>query len=229
MEKQRKCIDIYGEPLKIGDEVIPVLEEALIIGESGIISKIEYSEEYNNHYITITDKQDNVLLEGVDARCYTTKERFNERENEDFIYSINFYNKRLMLQTSLPLTNRTNIEYEIPEDTTFATIEARHTLEEKNSYIGNTIYSLIVNNKVEVCHDKDDNYYYLINKESYDYHSISENYRIFKDEEEFKKFIKEIIKYFNNANLTQINTKEEFAKNEKAKVFEKSLIDKLDN
>ena len=87
MDKQRKCIDIYGEPLKIGDEVIPVLEEALIIGESGIISKIEYSEEYNNHYITITDKQDNVLLEGVDARCYTTKERFNERENEDFIIS----------------------------------------------------------------------------------------------------------------------------------------------
>ena len=40
MEKQTKCIDIYGEPLKIGDEVIPVLEEALIIGISGTISKI---------------------------------------------------------------------------------------------------------------------------------------------------------------------------------------------
>ena len=221
MNKQRKCIDIYGEPLKIGDEVIPVMDEALIIGASGTISRIEYSEN------TIIDKQGKVLLEGVDARCYTTKERFNERENEDFIYSINFYNKRLMLQTSLPLTNRTNIEYEIPEDTTFATIEARHTLEEKNSYIGSTVYSLIVNNKVEVCHDKDDNYYYLINKESYDYHSISENYRIFKNEEEFKKFIKEIIKYFNNADLTQINTKEEFAKNEKAKVFEKKLINRL--
>ena len=37
----------------------------------------------------------------------------------------------------------------------------------------------------------------------------------------------EIIKYFNNANLTQINTKEEFAKNEKAKVFEKKLINRL--
>ena len=89
MYKQKYCIDIYGEPLKIGDEVIPVLEEALIIEISGTISKIEYSEKYNNHYITITDKQGNVLLECVDARCYTTKERFNERENEDFIYSIN--------------------------------------------------------------------------------------------------------------------------------------------
>ena len=27
MDKQKRCIDIYGEPLKIGDEVIPVLEE----------------------------------------------------------------------------------------------------------------------------------------------------------------------------------------------------------
>lgn len=44
MDKQKQCMDIYGEPLKIGDEVIPVMDEALIIGESGIISKIEYSK-----------------------------------------------------------------------------------------------------------------------------------------------------------------------------------------
>lgn len=228
MVKQKHCIDIYGEPLKIGDEVIPVLEEALIIGISGTISKIEYSEKYNNHYITITDKQGNVLLEDVDARCYTTKERFNERENEDFIYSINFYNKRLMLQTSLPLSNITSVDYEIPEDTTFAAIEARHTFE-KDAYSIDDVYSLIIDNKVKVCHDKEDDYYYLMNEETYDYHDISSNYRIFKNEEEFKVFIKEIIKYFNNTDLTHINTEKIFDENEKAKVFEKSLINRLSN
>ncbi|HIR58804.1 MAG TPA: hypothetical protein IAB38_02025 [Candidatus Onthousia excrementipullorum] len=228
MDKQKRCIDIYGEPLKIGDEVIPVLEEALIIGISGTISKIEYSEKYNNHYITITDKQGNVLLESVDARCYTTKERFNERENEDFIYSINFYNKRLMLQTSLPLSNITSVDYEIPEDTTFATINARHTFE-NDAYSIDDVYSLIIDNKVKVCHDKEDDYYYLMNEETYDYHDISSNYRIFKNEEEFKVFVKEIIKYFNNTDLTHINTQEIFDENEKAKVFEKSLINRLSN
>lgn len=228
MDKQKQCIDIYGEPLKIGDEVIPVLEEALIIGESGIISKIEYSEEYNNHYITITDKQGKVLLESVDARCYTTEERFNERENGDFIYSINFYNSNCMLKTFIPLTNRTSTDYKIPEDTYFASIIARHTIE-KDTYSSSNIYFLIIDNKVKVCHDKEDNYYYLSNKETCSYYQINENYKIFKNEEEFKKYIKEIIKYFNNADLTHINTEEIFDENEKAKVFEKSLINKLSN
>lgn len=81
MAKKKRCVDLYGERLKVGDEVIPVMDEALIIGISGIISKIKYSERYNNYYITITDKEGKILLDGVDARCYTTEERFDEREN----------------------------------------------------------------------------------------------------------------------------------------------------
>ena len=42
-------------------------------------------------------------------------------------------------------------------------------------------------------------------------------------------FIKEIIKYFNNTDLTHINTEKIFDENEKAKVFEKSLINRLSN
>ena len=68
-----------------------------------------------------------------------------------------------------------------------------------------------------------------MNEETYDYHDISSNYRIFKNEEEFKVFVKEIIKYFNNTDLTHINTQEIFDENEKAKVFEKSLINRLSN
>lgn len=85
MLKQNQCIDFCGEKLKVGDEVIPMLGETLIIGIDGIISKIEYSERYNNHYITITDKKGNILLENVDARCYTTQARYDERVNQEYV------------------------------------------------------------------------------------------------------------------------------------------------
>ena len=133
-----------------------------------------------------------------------------------------------MLQTSLPLSNITSVDYKIPEDTTFATINARHTFK-KDAYSIDDVYSLIIDNKVKVCHDKEADYYYLMNEETYDYHDISSNYRIFKNEEEFKAFIKEIIKYFNSTDLTHINTEEIFDENEKAKVFKKRLINRLSN
>ena len=80
MSNQQQCIDFYGERLKVGDKVIPMFEEALFIGIGGVISKIEYNEKYDNHYITITDNDGKVLLDGVDARCYTTQARYDERD-----------------------------------------------------------------------------------------------------------------------------------------------------
>lgn len=232
MSKQKQCIDFYGEKLKVGDEVISILEEALSIG--GIISKIEYNEKYNNHYITITDKEGNILREGVDTRCYTTQARYDERKKQEYVYSLTFYNQRFLSITTIPLTNRTDLEYEIPDETCFVTIDARH-LQKKGyqltenswsypSYDFSSIYYFIVDGKAKLCHDKDDDLYYLLNFETYDWHSIGNNYRFFNNNEELKKYVKGIIGYFNDADLTYVHNNVEFDKNENGKDFEKNLI-----
>lgn len=235
MEKKSQCVDIYGERLKVGDEVIPVMEEPLIIGISGIISKIEYSERYNNYYITITDKKGKTLLDGVNARYYTTQERFDERENQEYVYSLTFYDSKFWPQTSIPLTNKTNLNYEIPEGTCLITLDAEHLKKRGkqltqnswscDSYISSYIYYFIVDGKAKLCHDEIDDYYYLLNPQTNNYREIGENHRIIKGNKEMKKFIKGIIEYFNNADLTYVNNDEEFEKNEKGKEFEKKLIE----
>lgn len=223
MSRQKQCIDFYGERLKVGDVVIPIQEEALIIGIGGVISKIEYSEIDDNHYITITDKNGNILLEGVDAICYTTQARYNERENQKYVYSLTFYNKRLWPMTTVPLTNKTDSEYEIPDGTCFVVLGAEH-LQKKDSYIFHKIYYFIVDGEAKVCHRKEDDMYYLLNPETYDCLPISNNNKIFKNAEELKNYVKGIIEYFNSANLTYVNNNEEFDKNENGKEFEKNLI-----
>lgn len=229
MEKKIQCVDIYGERLRVGDEVIPVLDEAAIIGIGGVISEIEYCDKYDNYYITITDKEGKILLKGVDARCYTTQERFDERENQKYVYSLTFYDSKFRIQTWLPLTNRTNQNYEIPGETCLITLNVQHLKEKgKNRRSGNLyscfdIYYFIVDGKVEI--KESDNFYYLLNLKTNDYHAISRDYRIFKGSKEMKKFIKGIIEYFNNADLTHVNNDEEFEKNEKGKEFERKLIE----
>lgn len=113
MTNQQQCIDFYGERLKVGDKVIPMFEEALFIGIGGVISKIEYNEKYDNHYITITDNDGKVLLDGVDARCYTTQARYDEREKQEYVYSLVFFDNKLIPKTTLPLTNKTDVDYEL--------------------------------------------------------------------------------------------------------------------
>lgn len=236
MSKQKQCIDFYGERLKVGDEVIPILDEALIIGIGGAISKIEYSERYNNHYITITNKDGKVLLEGVDARCYTTQERYNERENQEYVYSLTFYNEKFWPMTTIPLTNRTDSNYEIPDGTCFVSLGTEHLRKKgkqltENSWSGpsytlSSIYYFIVDGNVKL-YNKEDDFYYLLNFETHDWYPISNNYRIFENNEELKKYVKGIIEYFNSADLTYVNNDEEFDKNEKGKEFEKNLIHKL--
>lgn len=230
MSKQRQCIDFYGEKLKVGDEVIPILEEALIIGIGDVISKIEYNEKYNNHYITITDKDGNVLLEGVDAKCYSTQARYNERENQEYVYSLTFFDKSFLPMTTIPLTNRTDSDYDIPDGTYFVVLEARHLQEKEkssSSYTSYSIYHFIIDDKVKLYHEKTDNFYYLLNSETYGWHPINCYYKIFKSCEELKKYVKGIIEYFNSADLTYVNNDEEFDKNENGKEFEKKLIHHL--
>lgn len=232
MSKEKQCIDFYGEKLKIGDEVIPILEEALIIGINGFISKIEYSEKYNNHYITITDKDGNVLLENVDARCYTTQARFDEREDFEYVYDLTFYNKSFWPLTAIPLTNRTDSDYEIPDGTYFVILGANHLEEEKENsslYTSYSIYHFIIDGKCKLYHEETENFYYLVNSETNASHMMDSNYRIFKNDEELKKYVKSIIEYFNNADLTHVNNNKEFDKNDDGKEFEKKLINHLKN
>lgn len=226
MSKQNNCIDFYGEKLTIGDEVIPILEEALIIGIEGVISKIKYNAEYDNYYITITDKEGNVLLENVDARSYTTKERFNERETQKYVYMLTFYDAELEQLTTIPLTNKTDPNYEIPDETCFAILEAKH-LETKDKYKNSSLYHFIVDGYFELCIAKKEGILFLSTLEGHIMHPINVHHRNFKNEDELKKYIKGIIEYFNNADLTHVNNDEVFAKNEKGKEFEKLLIHHL--
>lgn len=233
MQKQKYCIDFYGEKLNIGDEVVPILEEALILNIGGFISKIKYSERYNNHYITITDEKGNILLEGVDARCYTTQERIDEREEEN-IYNLVFHDERLYYISNIPLTNKTNINFDIPENTSYITLEAKHYGKEKQldcgssiSYINMMLYYFIIAKDMKVCHEKEERAYYLENSNNGCYQRILKKYKIFKDQEKLKEYIKCIIEYFNNADLTHINNCEEFRHNEIKKEFEKTLTMKL--
>lgn len=239
MSNQKKCIDFYGERLGIGDEVIPILEEALIIGIGGTISKIEYSEKYNDYYITINDKDGNVLLKNVDARCYTTQSRFDERENQEYVYSLTFYNNMFRYMTTLPLTNRTDLNYVIPDEACFVTLDAQH-LETKGKKLNDnscicplynlsSIYYFIIDGKVKLCCEEENDLYYLLNSKTHDCYQINKNYKIFKNGVELKAYIKSIIAYFNSADLTYVNNDEIFNKNKNGKKFEKNLIKKLEH
>jgi len=188
---------------------------------------IIYSEKYNNHYITITDKFGKVLLKGVDSKCYTTQARFDERENQKYVYNLTFYNNKLSPITSFPLTNKTDSSYEIPDDTYFACLSARH-LNKKGKYSSSynivDIYCFFIDGKCTLHYDKANNDYYLSSPEAYFYPPIYSNYRMLKSEDELQKWVTNIIKYFNHIDLTYANNEEEFEKNDEGKAFEKQLI-----
>lgn len=234
MPNQKQCIDFYGERLKVGDEVIPVLEEALIIGIGGVISKIEYSERYDNHYITITDKEGKVLLKNVDARCYTTQARYDEREIQKYVYSLTFHSDKLYPIASLPLTNRTDVDYEIPENTCLVLLSAQHLIkkgEGYKSYFSKTIYNYFFEENIKLYCDKENkdyDFYYVMNDNG-NWYPIYGGYKIAQSEEELKKYVKDIIEYFKSSDLSHVNNDVLYDQSSEAKAFEKQLINKLNH
>ena len=107
MPNKDYCLDIFGERMRIGDEIIPICDEAALLGIGGIISNIEYDEKYKRYYITITDKNGKVLLRGVDSSYYSTEETLNEMEDQKNIYNLRFYNNRFYPIRTKPLTSKT--------------------------------------------------------------------------------------------------------------------------
>lgn len=233
MQTKNRCLDFYGEKLKIGDEVVPINVENNFT--NGYIFEIIYNKRKDTYYITIIDKDGNILEKKALASKYTTKKRFIEREKEGYIYSLIFYNDCFWPESVLPLTNSTDYDYEIADDISFVTLRADHLIEKdkvsnNNSlvhtgYVLSTIYYFIFNSKIELFHEEKNDFYYLYNSTTW--FPISDNYRLFNDRECFEKYIKEIIKYFNKADLSEINNNCEFDKNEVAKNFEKKLIYKI--
>lgn len=234
MSKQKQCVDFYGERLKVGDVVIPIIEEALLIGIGGNISKIEYSESYDNYYITITDKEGNVLLDNVDARLYTTQARYDERENQKYVYSLTFYGNELYPIAFLPLTNKTDRDYEIPENTCLISLDAEHLTEKGEdyaSYLSKTIHNYFFEGDIKLyCEKKNKDYkydfYYVMNNKGKRL-QINGSFKIVQNKEELKKYVKALIEYFKSSDLSYVNNEILFDENKKAKEFEEKLIYKL--
>ncbi len=225
MPNEGNCVDFYGERLNVGDEVIPVLDEAAMIGIGGIISEIHYGK---NCYITITDKNGKVLLNGVDARCYTTQERFDEREKSDYVYSLTFYSNKCWPLNSLPLTNKTNPNYEFSEGTTFIALNAKHINSKSegcSSYTSGDIYFFALKDKVTFGYEKKNDEHYLHVLETGEYLEwITSNHKHFATDEELKNYIRILIQYFNNADLTRVNNNDTYPENPEGQKFEKTLL-----
>lgn len=212
MEKEKVCLDCYREKLKLGQNVIPVCSEALIVGISGIISNMEYLEQYNTWVIDISDEEGNVLQKGVNASYYTTPERFSERENENCIYSLCFYNEHGNYRSRLPLTKSTNLDYEFPKDISYITLEEQTKVSiEKNCnlFFSLTIGLFVLNEKVDVYFDKKNQTYYIkiknIKEQTLPSFDLECSIKKFDSFDNMTEYMRSIIAYFNNLENNSTN------------------------
>lgn len=223
----KKCKDYYGQELKIGDRVIPIISEALVVGIKGIITNIEYHN--GSSYITISDEKQNVIIKNVNSEYYSTFERYNTH-NQKAVYDILFCNKRIGIIDYLPLTNKTDENYKLPDTTKMVIIKARHLVKKlfgEESYSETKIYVLYVDNEFCTYFDKKENkkYLYMVDIESYGL--SAENFKAVKDVNELKKITKSIITYFKNSDLTNVNNDKEIGSNLEGMIFERKLVNKI--
>lgn len=225
--------DLYGERLNVGDEVIPVMSEALIMRIEGVISKIRCDE--GQHFLVLSDKEGNLLYDGhcFDSGYFTTQERFDDRERNDNVYSLYFYSNKCSLLTTLPLTNRTDPNYGFPEGTTFVELKSYHMIEVgdvSKSFVSSTEYFFATNAKVKFCYNEEFNSHYLISLETKECKNyITKNNKSFKTDEDLELYIRSIIVFFNNADLKNVNNNVIYSKNLEGKRFEKELLKKIKN
>ena len=214
MSTKKTCTDIYGEKLAVGDYVIPIMEEALILGIEGYITDIIYNDYFKNYYITISDEHGNILIKNIDAECYTTKKRLNERENNTNIYSLTFYDKDFYPITNIPLSNQTNKDFLFPKGTSLISLDAEFLLEQHSGWTSRLDEKL---------------FYFLTkeNKRKFELYFQQEG-KYFNNEEELAKYIQKLIEFFNNSDLTNIQTTILFKENKEAQEFDKTLRKKIE-
>lgn len=146
----------------------------------------------------------------------------NEGNSMD-IYSLTFYDNHFYPIAIKPLSNNTNPSYEVPNYTSFITLDSIH-LEEKEKYSSHDIFYFIDISKVQLRYDNKRDFFYITSPASFGAIQINDNYKLFENTEQLKKFTKSLVNYFNDADLTNINTDIEFSKNEKGQIFEKKII-----
>ena len=76
VEEEKTCKDMYGEKLKIGDNVIPLCSEAVICNVRGKIIEIYYQDNYE--WIDIHNEQTNETYNKWNAMYFSTQERYNK-------------------------------------------------------------------------------------------------------------------------------------------------------
>ena len=230
------CLDYYRESLKVGDFIVPIYDKVNELGIKGTITKIDYIPEQDKHFLTIMGEDGNIYDRIWYSRCFSTPERKDIRDNKDYVYSLAFYNNKFKRIGHLPLTNISDINYTIPNNTSFASIDADH-LEEKGRqlkkqtiltcYSYMVLYYFIINNDLELADLEHRNGPVLISKDVMFPRPIGHNYKLFDNKEDLANYIKEIIKYFNEADLKNINNNKEFRKNKIGQEFEDNLVLKL--
>ncbi len=113
-------------------------------------------------------------------------------------------------------------------------LNAEHLTENheySKAYTCSTIYNFIVENDIKLHCDKHDDgfdFYYVMNKKR-NWYPIYGGYRTVQNEDELKECVKEIIRYFREANLSNINNDTLYDENDDKKAFEKKLVYTLDS
>ncbi len=231
MSKYKYCRDHYGEKLKVGDEVIPIHPDALNMDSLGIISKIIYNEPKDEFIITISDKEGNIVFDNEDPFYFTTKERFRERKQK-YVYSLSFIDDELLVITNLPITDITNIDYEVPENACLVTLNAEHLTERvighHKKFCGYTICHYILEGDIKLrCDKKDKDLYYLSNDKGDFYPINTAYYKLVENKEELRKQVRAILEYFKASDLSHVNNNIIYNENEEGKAFEEQLVRKL--
>lgn len=205
MKKQSVCMDFYHLKLEVGQRVIPICSDALFANIDGIISKINYSDYYNVWFIDISNEKGNVLLKDVNPCYYSTPERFAERKNQNFIYSLSFYNDLGNYITHIPLIKNINPEHEIPKDITYVTLDEKIIEESNGSYSENLgIFILNKNTRIEKT-EKDSNIDLILNKDLTLLGDMEDCYiKTFDLEEKFNEYIRDIFLLFNKSESINI-------------------------
>lgn len=223
---EENCLDVYGERLKIGDEVIPVIGIPLMMDMKGSITDIKYSGHYNTSYITVYDKDNNKILHDVDSKYFTLKNRLEEREIKNCIYKLEFYDSNLSQIKTCPLTGHTDINYEIPENTCLVTLSSMHPhIGNEPAYLTADIFNLILAGEFRIRHRSEYQCYHLTSERAGIY--INDDFKMFNSLDELKNYLKSLIVFFNTEDIQTVNEPELFNENSAYQEYDEVLVHRL--